>query len=448
MHTVIDVPSDVGKHAVRLAAAGVRTVLRYYNHRNSQVLPSKCLTKSEFQALISAGISVATVFQQRGGAGGNLADLSHDAGTRDAIRAVTLASSIGQPTGSGLYFAVDWDYYRASELQQIERYFEAVAKVIDGRFRVGVYGSGAVGRRVKTAGFAELIWLAGATGWSGTARALAEGNWALFQKHLELTSPIGGFVYDGNVVNPAYSDFGQFGLENRVESRAESIALFEVTARSGLNVRSGPGEQYRTLSQLPSGAIVSGRTQTGSWTELDLEGDGLADGFAHSAYLRLVSGGLPTPLDMGPTPYDVARAELALDVREVPGARNNPRVQMYHASTTGGVAADEVAWCSSFVNYCVEQAGLIGTNSKWARSWHDGGWGQDVTQRPREGDIAVWRRRGRGVDGGHVGFVVAEDETSVQVLGGNQSGRVRIQRYPRQGKLGAFDYTLLSIRRG
>ena len=58
------------------AAAGVQTVIRYYNNKNSATFPTKCLTAAELEALFDAGLSVAVVFQQRGGAGGNLDDLS------------------------------------------------------------------------------------------------------------------------------------------------------------------------------------------------------------------------------------------------------------------------------------------------------------------------------------------------------------------------------------
>ena len=35
---------------------------------------------------------------------------------------------------------------------------------------------------------------------------------------------------------------------------------------------------------------------------------------------------------------------------------SNPRVEQYHA-TSGGVAKDDIPWCASFVNWCLEQAG-------------------------------------------------------------------------------------------
>lgn len=144
------------------------------------------------------------------------------------------------------------------------------------------------------------------------------------------------------------------------------------------------------------------------------------------------------------SPYSVAQAELARDVREVPGPGNNPRIVMYHNTTQAWSGTDDsVAWCSSFVNYCVEQAGLLGTDSQSAQSWKD--WGHNVMDDPREGDIVVWRR---GADPkGHVGFYYADQGDRIAVLGGNQSNRIRISSYPKDGKLKGTHYKLLAIRR-
>lgn len=66
----------------------------------------------------------------------------------------------------------------------------------------------------------------------------------------------------------------------------------------------------------------------------------------------------------GQSPYDFAKQELLRGVAEVPGPADNPRIVLYHSTTVGGAAPDEVSWCSSFVNFCVEQAGMKGTNNK------------------------------------------------------------------------------------
>jgi uncharacterized protein (TIGR02594 family) len=127
------------------------------------------------------------------------------------------------------------------------------------------------------------------------------------------------------------------------------------------------------------------------------------------------------------TPYDIAREELLKNVAEIPGPQTNPRIKLYHASTVGGAEPDETAWCSSFVNWCVEQAGLVGTDSKSARSWHNTGWGQAVPKSQwREGDIIVFWRVAKTSWKGHVGFLVSFDGPEPEVLGGNQGNRLSI----------------------
>lgn len=459
MHRVIDAAVDLTDFAPALAARGVETVIRYYNHRNSAALPTKRVEPREAVALAEAGLSLAVVFQQRGGAGGSIEDLDRESGLRDATRALALAALLRQPRRSAIYFAVDHDYFRRSEIARIEPYFDAVRSVLGSRYRVGVYGSGAIGRHMVERGVADLVWLAAARGWAGTRSMLASGAWTLFQKDLDLVYPGGDFRYDGNVVNPATPDFGQFvpNAGKTAMVRAETAGaraattLMEVTARSGLNLRRGPGLDFDRIRVLPAGALVTALGTRDAWMQLDLEGDGLADGYAHGGFLRALSDQRPNAQDVPGGPYAVARAELARDVREVPGPGSNPRIVLYHASTAGGAASDGVPWCSSFANFCVTEAGLEGTDSKWAMSWHDKGWGEDVTGAPREGDLAVFRRRAGGptgtVQGGHVGFYVGEACDRLAILGGNQSNRVRISRYPSGGMLGGHHYELLSIRR-
>ena len=116
-----------------------------------------------------------------------------------------------------------------------------------------------------------------------------------------------------------------------------------------------------------------------------------------------------------------------LDVAEVSGPADNPRIVAYHDTTQGGGDVhDEVSWCSSFINAMVTRAGLVGTNSKAAISWMN--WGEPCQL--EYGCIAVswrfipddWRS--------HVTIVVGYDADHYFGLGGNQSNRVRVSRYP------------------
>ncbi len=315
---------------------------------------------------------------------------------------------------------------------------------------------------MQNLGLVDHVWLAGALGWAGTRDALSDQIWTIFQQQLETRSEIGGFIYDGNVFNSSHANFGQFGPDGvSTSSQGEgSAALFRVIARSTLNLRAGPGESFDIIAPIASGTIVTGRGLEGPWMKVDVEGDGHVDGYMFARFLAAVSGGLPddpgtVPSPFGPgaprRPIDFARDELTRGVREVPGSASNPRIVMYHRTTEGGAAPDETHWCSSFVNYCVEQAGFAGTDSKWAMSWHDNGWGRDVTADPGEGDIVVFRRREGSrsgeIVGGHVGFFISQEEGKIQILGGNQSNRIRISSYPKNGMLGDNHYKLLSIRR-
>lgn len=121
----------------------------------------------------------------------------------------------------------------------------------------------------------------------------------------------------------------------------------------------------------------------------------------------------------------VARGEQP--TKELDGAADNPRILAYHASTNGGAAPDEIPWCASFVNWCVEQAKTKGTDSKRARSW--AAWGRDVSGAPPLGCIVVLSR---GTDPalGHVGFLAGISPGRVTLLGGNQSNMVCEQSYP------------------
>ena len=457
MKPVIDTAQNMIPHVELLRVRGVRTVIRYFNHRNSTKLPHKRLELAEALALVDAGFDLAVVFQQGGGRDGAIGELDAAHGRTDATQALALARTLGQPEGSAIYFAVDHDYFRNSELRAIEPYFAEVRQTFDGRYRVGVYGSGVLGGRMQDKGYADLVWLAGAKGWAGTRDFLKTDRWALFQGDIDKIEP-GAFSYDGNDVSPAHPDFGQFRVSGGLVAGEDQAllaqpltvrTLMEVRARSGLKLRRTAATDLPELQTVENGTIVSALGRSGDWVRVDLDGDGTADGFMHGDFLEIVAGGFPVAAASGATPFDIARQELALGVEAVAGPGSNPRILLYHRHTSLKATSDDVAWCSSFVNYCVDTAGLIGTHSAGARSWHDDAWGTDVTADPREGDIAVFSRTGGGAKrgSGHVGFWVGATASHVTLLGGNQGNRIKISSYPKDGDLGRFHYRLLSIRR-
>ncbi len=121
----------------------------------------------------------------------------------------------------------------------------------------------------------------------------------------------------------------------------------------------------------------------------------------------------------------IALEELQRGVAELPGAPSHDRIKLYLASV-GQPGNDEIPWCSAFVNWCVEVAGLVGTKNATARSWLK--WGQEILT-PQFGAIAIFKR-GTQAWQGHVTFLLYANETWAYVVGGNQSDRVSVARYP------------------
>lgn len=124
--------------------------------------------------------------------------------------------------------------------------------------------------------------------------------------------------------------------------------------------------------------------------------------------------------------YTFAAAEVG--VKEIVGPEHNPRVMEYLSSVRGEWPGDETPWCSAFVNWCITQTGLQGTESARARSWLD--WGV-TTAKPTFGCVVVLWRGSPASTSGHVGFYAgSDDRESIRLLGGNQKNRVCIATYP------------------
>ena len=118
---------------------------------------------------------------------------------------------------------------------------------------------------------------------------------------------------------------------------------------------------------------------------------------------------------------------------EIPGEKNNPRIIHYHSHTTLNSKNEEDSWCSSFANFAVAQAGLVGTKSAAARSWLK--WGR-ATDTPSQGCIVIFWRESPDSWKGHVALYVSETPTHICVLGGNQNNEVNISKYPKSQLLG------------
>ncbi len=124
--------------------------------------------------------------------------------------------------------------------------------------------------------------------------------------------------------------------------------------------------------------------------------------------------------------------EMACGVHEILGEKANPRIIEYHSHTTLKATVDEIAWCSSAMNCCMDEIGLDGTKSAMARSWM--GWGIPVASFVM-GAIAVFER-GQTPGSGHVAVAIAESMGIVTCIGANESDGFLISNHPKSKLIG------------
>lgn len=278
-----------------LREQGVQTLIRYYARSTSQ--PEKRLTRAEAEAVIASGASLAVV-HQAGGA--DASSFSSERGRLDAEYALKYAiESIGQPAGSALYFAVDFDCNAAQFQQRVVPHFEAIREVNLGgqfakQFAIGAYGNGLVLRRLLAQGLCDFAWLSQSLGHAESREFKASNDWTLFQ---HLPSSLCGIGVDVDELNPAAAGgFGAFGdLDPPQAAPADggptpqASMRFRTMAASGLRLRAGPGTEFEVRRLLPLGTLVEVISRFGDWAIVDVSGDGSADGAVHSAFLAIVA---------------------------------------------------------------------------------------------------------------------------------------------------------------
>ena len=167
----MDTNAGCAAHAACIVVAGKRFVARYYSK-----FAAKTLRLAEARTLSGAGLDLVVVYQDRNNA---IGEFSEAQGHDTATRALTQAGAMGQPSGSAIYFAADFDPSAAEIRGSISEYFNAVNNVFSTAatgYRIGAYGSGLTCRIVRNAGLASLTWLSGSTGFRGSTQFRPEAN--------------------------------------------------------------------------------------------------------------------------------------------------------------------------------------------------------------------------------------------------------------------------------
>lgn len=211
---IIDTPWNTIAKISCLRNEAIETVVRYYGH-NSVRYPEKVLQKDEALALSNAGFKLMVIFQTTND---HASYFSYDKGRYDGLRAYHWAKDqIGQPVGSGIYFAVDYDATNEQIHNNIIPYFRGVQEIFikstgsESVYQVGAYGSGSVVNELKTHNLCKYRWLSESIGFNGSREALDNGSYELYQK-FTLNGKICNLDVDFDVQNPAGNDMGVFSL--------------------------------------------------------------------------------------------------------------------------------------------------------------------------------------------------------------------------------------------
>ncbi len=163
----IDMATDASDVLGQLKQGQVDFVARYYRKPDSRW---PALSAGEAQRLSSLGLNIVAVWESHSRHPGYF---SYASGFSDAIAAHQQAKTIGQPTDTAIYFAVDFDA-RNRSLDRVIDYFQGVAAGLTSagggiaNYQVGVYGSGAVCDAVRRMGLARYAWLSNSIAWSGS----------------------------------------------------------------------------------------------------------------------------------------------------------------------------------------------------------------------------------------------------------------------------------------
>jgi hypothetical protein len=205
----IDLPTDARDVSLELKGSRLDFVARYYRDPASH-WPT--LSAEEARMVSSAGLSLVAVWESHS----HRPDyFSYASGYNDALAAYRQAKAIGQPSGSAIYFAVDYNAQEPDVRGPVDQYFHGIAAGLaaaggpDRDYRVGVYGSGAVCDYLKRARLAEYAWLSNSTAWTGYDDFT---DWNIRQSG---RSPSLSFDQDEN---EARGEFGSFRVPNQYSS--------------------------------------------------------------------------------------------------------------------------------------------------------------------------------------------------------------------------------------
>ncbi|MDF2958389.1 MAG: hypothetical protein K0S39_124 [Paenibacillus sp.] len=212
--------------AAAFRADGYEFVCRY-------LVPTgaKRLTSNEARVISNAGLQIVSVFETTAerALGGRTAGLA------DGSAALQVAAQIGQPEGSTIYFAVDFDATPA-QMPTVIEYVRAASEATP-EYNTGVYGSYAVVQAASASGACSRFWQTYA--WSRGQQAAAAN---IYQYQNNIT--VNGILVD---LDESYGNEGWWSL-NPNDGGGDDTMLDPGVAQTIINTWISPA-WYQTEDQ-------------------------------------------------------------------------------------------------------------------------------------------------------------------------------------------------------
>ena len=194
-----EIPSDETIRALSLG--GEEFVGRYYSNPFNEW---KILTEHEKEEYKKRNIKIVSVYQSDGR---KVEDYLNNKGQEHAQYAVDFAQALGQPQGTAIYFAVDYD--ALSDIDVIDKYFELLTPIVhNAGYEVGVYGRAGVCKAIKPK-YAKYSWLSCSESDNGSREAYEDYDKNLLY-NIKQAEPVyyNGDKFDDDVAID--SDYGQW----------------------------------------------------------------------------------------------------------------------------------------------------------------------------------------------------------------------------------------------
>lgn len=310
---IIDTPNNAAKVASNLSAQNVKVVVRFFARKPQPGLREKVMASDgnmidgvrEPTILIRNGLSIVSLYQYRNNLPEKFSKGLEDTGSAkaevaaDVKAALDQAKLVGQPEGSAIYFGVDFNVSRAS-VEPVLEYFRAIGRTVGSHYAIGVYGNGFVNRTLREEKLVAYNWISASRSHEETVAFYNSGQWHLFQNQVDRRwfGPPGkcatGLDVDTNIQNPKVSSIGAWGQGEVDQSRNQKIfdqRRFAVrptpVVQQSADAAGGGGERQscKPDGRVARNANVRILAQSGAWSGVDVDEDGVADGQVRTADL-------------------------------------------------------------------------------------------------------------------------------------------------------------------